>query len=81
VDRDRVAGYMQAHGIGVGVHYRPVHLEPFYVERFGHEPEEFPIAEDAGNRLLSLPFWPELEPDLARKVAATLKDAIVESLG
>lgn len=81
VDRDKVAGYMQAHGIGVGVHYRPVHLEPFYMERFGHEPEEFPVAEDAGNRLLSLPFWPELEHDVARRIASTLEDAISECRG
>lgn len=79
MDRDRVAAQMEARGIGVGVHYRPVHLEPFYRERFGHAPEEFPVTESAGARLLSLPFWPEMEDGDVRRVVATLEAVIKAS--
>jgi dTDP-4-amino-4,6-dideoxygalactose transaminase len=69
---------MEARGIGVGVHYRPVHLEPFYRERYGHLPGEFPVAEDAGARVLSLPFWPEIKDEDILRVVNTLEKIIGE---
>ncbi len=79
VDRDWVAGQMEAGGIGVGVHYRPVHLEPFYRERFNHHPGEFPVAERAGENLMSLPFWPEMKEEEVSRVVATLEAVLKES--
>jgi dTDP-4-amino-4,6-dideoxygalactose transaminase len=76
VDRNRVAADMEARGIGVGVHYRPVHLEPYHQEQFGHRPGEFPVAEDAGARVLSLSFWPEMKEDELTRVVETLADVI-----
>ncbi len=78
VDRNWVAAEMEARGIGVGVHYRPVHLEPFYRERYGHLPGEFPVAEDAGARVLSLPFWPEIKDEDILRVVNTLEKIIGE---
>lgn len=79
VDRDRVAAQVEAQGIGVGVHYRPVHLEPFYREEYGHRPGEFPVAERAGESLLSLPFWPELEEMDVARVVNSLGDVLVRN--
>ncbi len=79
VDRNRVASEMEARSIGVGVHYRPVHLEPFYREKYGHSPGEFPIAEDAAARVLSLPFWPEMKDEDVATVVKTLADIIRKS--
>ncbi|MCL0104460.1 DegT/DnrJ/EryC1/StrS aminotransferase family protein [Dehalococcoidia bacterium] len=76
VNRDRVASGMQARGIGVGVHYRPIHLEPFYRKRYGYSPGEFPVAEDAAARLLSLPFWPEMKEEEALRVVAALGEIV-----
>jgi dTDP-4-amino-4,6-dideoxygalactose transaminase len=42
--------------IGVGVHYRAVHLHPFYAETYGLRPEQFPVATDISNRTISLPL-------------------------
>jgi len=79
VNRNWVASEMEARGIGVGVHYRPVHLEPFYRERYGHSPGEFPVAEDAGARVLSLPFWPEMKEEEILRVVETLGEVTKES--
>lgn len=46
-----------AENIGVNVHYIPVHQHPYYRERFGDRGGEFPVAEDAYQRLLSLPIF------------------------
>ena len=76
LNRDSVAARMEALGVGVGVHYRPVHLEPYYQEKHGHHPGEYPVAERAGQNLLSLPFWPEMTGEQVDKVLSVLDDAI-----
>ncbi|MSQ11622.1 MAG: DegT/DnrJ/EryC1/StrS family aminotransferase [Dehalococcoidia bacterium] len=76
VDRDRVANELVQRGIGVGVHYRPVHLEPFYQEHYGHRQGEFPVAEQAAARLLSLPFWPEMAEEDVRRCVDELGRAV-----
>lgn len=81
VDRNRVAAGMESRGIGIGVHYRPVHLEPYYREELGHHPGDFPVAEDAGARVLSLPFWPEMKDEQVDRVVETLADVIRECRG
>lgn len=79
VDRDWVAGKMEERGIGVGVHFRPVHLEPYYREVWGHKPGEFPVTERAGENLLSLPFWPEMKEEELNRVVGTLEEVIKEA--
>lgn len=59
--RDFALQALQKEGIGVGVHFPPVHLEPFYRERFGYAPGLCPVAEDVGTRTLSLPLFPSLD--------------------
>jgi UDP-4-amino-4,6-dideoxy-N-acetyl-beta-L-altrosamine transaminase len=56
-DRPRVFLALRAENIGVNVHYIPVHRHPFYRDRFGYRGGEYPIAEDAYERLISLPMF------------------------
>jgi perosamine synthetase len=48
---------LRAENIGVNVHYIPVHLHPYYRDRFGYKKGAYPVAEDAYARLLSLPMF------------------------
>lgn len=57
VGRARIFTALRAENIGVNVHYIPVHLHPYYSERFGYQGGEFPVAEDAYERLISLPMF------------------------
>lgn len=57
VDRDQIFRALRAENIGVNVHYIPVHLHPYYRDRFGYRGGEFPVAEDAYSRLISLPMF------------------------
>jgi len=81
VNRNRVAAGMEKRGIGIGIHYRPLHLEPYYREKHGHAPGECPVAEDAGTRVLSLPFWPEMTEEEVVRVVETLREVIAECQG
>ncbi len=58
--RDQVLSAMHAEGIGVGVHYVPVHLHSYYREAFAWKPGDHPNAERIGNATLSLPLGSEL---------------------
>jgi perosamine synthetase len=48
---------LRAENIGVNVHYIPVHRHPYYRDRFGFKAGDYPVAEDAYERLISLPMF------------------------
>lgn len=56
-DRTEVFRALRAENIGVNVHYIPVHMHPYYRDRFGYKGGEYPVAEDAYSRLISLPMF------------------------
>jgi len=60
VGRAEIFRALRAENIGVNVHYIPVHLHPYYRERFGYKGGEFPVAEAAYEQLLSLPMFPAM---------------------
>lgn len=83
LDIDQIAGGRAAvhralheAGIGVQVHYIPIHLQPFYRERFGTRFGDLPATEDAYLRLLSLPLF----PDLAENAQDTVVETLLETL-
>ncbi|PYX07649.1 MAG: UDP-4-amino-4,6-dideoxy-N-acetyl-beta-L-altrosamine transaminase [Acidobacteria bacterium] len=55
--RGEIFRAMRAENIGVNVHYIPVHLHPYYRDRFGYQGGEFPVAENAYQSLISLPMF------------------------
>ena len=56
-DRGQIFRALRAENIGVNVHYIPVHLHSYYRERFGYKGGQYPVAEDAYERLISLPMF------------------------
>jgi len=57
VGRAEIFAALRAENIGVNVHYIPVHLHPYYRDRFGYQGGEFPKAEAAYASLISLPMF------------------------
>ncbi len=55
--RAEVFRALRAENLGVNVHYVPVHLHPYYRDRFGDQTGTCPVAEDAYERLISLPMF------------------------
>lgn len=55
--RAEVFRALRAENIGVNVHYIPIHLHPYYRERFGYRGGEYPIAENGYQNLISLPMF------------------------
>lgn len=72
IDRDEFIRCLQAENIYPSVHYRAVHLHSYYRDTFGYKKGDYPIAEDASDRLLTLPFSPKLTEDDVRDVIAAV---------
>jgi dTDP-4-amino-4,6-dideoxygalactose transaminase len=72
VSRDDFLTEMHRRRIGTGVHYRALHTHPYYRDRWGFRPEQFPNAYTIGERTVSLPLAPKLtDSDVERVVRAT----------
>jgi dTDP-4-amino-4,6-dideoxygalactose transaminase len=71
VTRDGFLLEMHRRGIGTGVHYRALHTHPYYRDRWGFRPEQFPNAYAIGERTVSLPLAPKLtNADVERVIRA-----------
>jgi hypothetical protein len=70
-DRGLVIGAMKDQGIGVGVHYPPLHLFSLY-RRLGFKEGDFPNAERIGAAILTLPLFPSMQDSDVDRVCAAL---------
>jgi dTDP-4-amino-4,6-dideoxygalactose transaminase len=75
-DRDAVIVALKAENIGIGVHFRALHLHPYYREAFGLMPGSYPVAEWASERLFSLPLYPRMTPDDVKDVIKAVKKVL-----
>lgn len=75
--RDAVFHALRARGIGVQVHYIPVHCQPYY-RRLGFGPGQFPNAETHGATAVSLPMFPAMTDDHVGGVIAAVRAVLAE---
>ncbi len=73
IDRARFIDELAARGIGTSVHFIPIYRHPFYREGFGFEAAAFPVAEDAYERMISLPLYPTMTEDDVDRVAEAVR--------
>lgn len=67
-------------GVYTSVHFIPVHLHPYYREKFGFKEGDFPVAEDTYKRIISLPLHPKLSLEDVKYVTQNIKDIIAKNL-
>ncbi len=71
IDRERFIEELRAENIGSSVHFIPLHRHPYYRQRWGFRAEDFPVAEEAYKRIVSLPLYPRMtEGDVEDVIAA-----------
>lgn len=76
IDRQAVARRLEALGIPSRPYFTPIHLQPYFVERFGYQPGDFPVAEDLGRRSLALPFSSVMTESQVETVCRALREAM-----
>ncbi len=74
IDRDVFIERMFAAGIGCSVHYIPLHLHPYWRDRYGLSPEQFPHSQKAFERMLSIPLYTAMTDQDVQRVIAAVRD-------
>lgn len=73
IDRDQFIEELSKANIGTSVHFIPVHLHPYYREKYGYKEGDFPDAERAYKRMVSLPLYPKMTRQDVEDVANAVK--------
>jgi dTDP-4-amino-4,6-dideoxygalactose transaminase/lipopolysaccharide/colanic/teichoic acid biosynthesis glycosyltransferase len=61
ISRNRFIEELAARNIASSVHFIPVHMHPYYREKYGYKPPDFPVAYREYQRIISLPLYPAME--------------------
>jgi dTDP-4-amino-4,6-dideoxygalactose transaminase len=71
LSRNRFIAELKARNIGTSVHFIPIHLHPYYRNKYGYKPEDFPVAYREYQRIVSLPLSPRMaDGDVEDVIAA-----------
>ncbi len=75
-DRDDVLHQLQRSGVGCAVNYRAVHTLTYFREKYQYRPEDFPIANEIGNRTVTLPLYSSMRKQNVERVCEVLTDIV-----
>jgi dTDP-4-amino-4,6-dideoxygalactose transaminase len=74
VDRDRFIDALMERGIGVSVHFIPLHLMPYYRQTYGLKERDFPNSLQCYRETISLPIYPDLQEQQVERVIAAIRE-------
>ena len=74
VSRDEFAMKIQAEGVGISVHYIPLHTMPYYKKRYSLKDKDFPETIKTYNNSVSLPIWPGMTKKQINRVIQVVKE-------
>jgi dTDP-4-amino-4,6-dideoxygalactose transaminase len=73
IGRDALIQSLFENGIGTSVHFIPLHRQPYWLNRYALRPEQFPVADAAYQRMLSLPLYTKMTDADQTRVIRTLR--------
>ena len=76
INRDVLIEQLFAAGIGCSVHYIPLHLQPYWRDRYALRAESFPHSQHAYERMLSLPIYTRMTDADVQRVAGVVRHAL-----
>ena len=77
IDRDMVAKRLNELGIPARPYFVPIHIQPFLVERFGYQAEDFPVTADLGRRSLAIPFSSVMSEAQVEQVCLAIRRVLI----
>lgn len=79
IERAEFIDALKERGVMCSVHWRPLHMHPYYVQLYGYRSDDFPVAAGLWPRIVSLPLYPSMRDDEVRYVIDVVKKVISES--
>jgi dTDP-4-amino-4,6-dideoxygalactose transaminase len=74
--RNQFIEELKARNIGTSVHFIPIHLHPYYRDKYGYKPEDFPVAYREYQRMVSLPLYPRMTDADVDSVIEAVADVV-----
>lgn len=79
IDRGQFIEALRKENIGTSVHFIPLHLHPYYKERYGFEKGDFPVAERIYEGIVTLPLYPKMSMEDVEDVITAVRKVIKEN--
>jgi dTDP-4-amino-4,6-dideoxygalactose transaminase len=79
IDRADVIKKLKEAGISTSVHYLPLHMHPYYHEKFNYAPEDLPCAAGLYQEVISLPNYPDMTLEAVEYICQHLKEIIAQN--
>ena len=76
IDRTTIIDRLQRAGVPSRIYFSPIHLQPYYRERFGYREGMLPVTEAVSQSTLALPFHTNMREAEVERVVAALRDAV-----
>jgi dTDP-4-amino-4,6-dideoxygalactose transaminase len=76
IDRARFIELMAEQGVSCSVHFIPLHVQPYWRDRYGLKPESFPRAFDAYQRAVSLPIYTRMSDADVERVSRAVRSIV-----
>ncbi len=76
LERNQFIERMALQGVGTSVHFIPLHIQPYWQQRYQFKPDDFPVAFDVYQRAVSLPIYPSMTESDVEKVINAVKTVV-----
>jgi len=76
ISRNQFIEELKIRKIGTSVHFIPIHLHPYYRDKYGYKPDDFPVAYREYQRIVSLPLYPRMTDDDVDSVIEAVHDVV-----
>jgi dTDP-4-amino-4,6-dideoxygalactose transaminase len=76
ISRNQFIEELKSRKIGTSVHFIPIHLHPYFRNKYGYKPEDFPVAYNEYQRIISLPIYPKMSDQDVEDVIEAVTDVI-----
>ena len=76
INRSEFIDRLKEAGIATSVHYTPLHMHPYYREKFGYRPEDLPCMASVYPQIISLPIYPDLTDEEVDYVCRTIRELV-----
>jgi UDP-4-amino-4,6-dideoxy-N-acetyl-beta-L-altrosamine transaminase len=76
IDRNKFIDELRRKGIGTSVHFIPLHIHPYYRETYGYQPDDFPVAYETYQRIISLPIYAKMTDNDVERVIESVTDIV-----
>ena len=74
INRDQFIEELKAKQIGTSVHFIPVHLHPYYADKYGYQRGDFPVTESIYDQTMSIPLYPAMSEDQIHRIANAVRE-------